>query len=152
MLLCFIQKFTPRTAVLLKTQPKLCEVFLQLLSISKPLFHGHMTPQEAVLNQVKTITLTVTCSMKAFKRSQHVGLTSFNIVDLSLNNVGLILYLLQVFVARCWFCLPSFDIFGKDRWHSCTMLASFEQALSCSSKCQFTTHIGTLNILQVYFS
>ncbi len=56
MLLYFIEKFTPRTAGLLQTEPKLCEMFLQLLSISKPLFHGHMSPQEAVLNQVKTET------------------------------------------------------------------------------------------------
>ena len=54
MLLYFIRKFTPRTAGLLKTQPKLCEMFLQLLSISKSLFHGHLTPQEAIINQVKT--------------------------------------------------------------------------------------------------
>ena len=54
MLLYFIRKFTPCTAGLLKTQPKLCEMFLQLLSISKSLFHGHLTPQEAIINQVKT--------------------------------------------------------------------------------------------------
>jgi polyferredoxin len=55
MLLYFIQKFTPRTAGLLKTHSKICEMFLRLLGASKPLFHGQMTPQEAALNQVKTI-------------------------------------------------------------------------------------------------
>ena len=58
MLLYYIQKFTPRTAGLLKSEPRLFEILLQLLCLSKPLFPGRMTPQEAVLNQVKKLSST----------------------------------------------------------------------------------------------
>ncbi|XP_028404436.1 HEAT repeat-containing protein 1-like isoform X2 [Dendronephthya gigantea] len=54
MLLYYIQKFTPRTAGILKSEPRLLEILLQLLRLSKPLFPGLKTPQEAVLNQITT--------------------------------------------------------------------------------------------------
>ena len=55
-LLYFIQKFTARTSGLLKTEPKICEMFLQLLIVSKPLYNGHKTPQQAAIYQVLFIS------------------------------------------------------------------------------------------------
>ena len=51
-LLYLIKKFTPDTIILLKSEPNLLKIFLQLLNLSKPFFNGHIAPQEAVLNQV----------------------------------------------------------------------------------------------------
>ena len=51
-LLYLVKKFTPQTVSILKTEPNILELFQQLLTLSKPLFTGHTSPQEAILNQV----------------------------------------------------------------------------------------------------
>lgn len=72
MLLQLIKKFTRRTAHIFAIDVDFLEIFLQLLERTKPGFPGHMTPQEAILNQVgeKSIFFTkILLSMYFFEVS-----------------------------------------------------------------------------------